>query len=255
MSTYIIPRDGAFFHKVPLRIRSGIPSLSISASLAPFIAFDISVSAGTEAGLAARLTQTTPSLALALSPPGGAVNSACEPVGDADYAFFATAYTVNASMGLATSARVAVNDAGAAALARLPGLDAVLNWEATLFSYSLPWLDGAEGSARGDCYVVADDASPTATASAGQDQHPAPTGTLLAAAAAVPTYNISKIEAYYSSHGNTYPPGISYQMLAQSGQQVPDTLKASGARKSVTSHFYSFAFTAVCIVASVAILV
>ncbi|KAF9478370.1 hypothetical protein BDN70DRAFT_895777 [Pholiota conissans] len=230
--------DGVTFKTSPIRINSGAPNFTIGGVLAPFIEFDINVGAGkNNTGLTARLTQTTPAIELELFSVNN-VNSACMPAGDNDFSLFGTAYTVQGTVGLLTTADVQVNDAG---LLESVGLDASPSWSATLFQRNFN-IFGGTPDANQTCFVVADDggadkspaAAPTATAPT-SSQHPAATGTLLSAPSAIPTYNISKIQTYFDSHNNTLPPGITFQMLAGSGQQLPDSLKPSGTSGSGTS--------------------
>ncbi|KAJ7912267.1 hypothetical protein B0H13DRAFT_1875069 [Mycena leptocephala] len=77
------------------------------------------------------------------------------------------------------------------------------------------------------CMVVVDDnAADTASESAGiRGLLPAATGTLLAASAAVPTFNIPGIESYYSAHG-ALPTNVNYtQMLLATA--VPSDIQAA----------------------------
>jgi glyceraldehyde-3-phosphate dehydrogenase/erythrose-4-phosphate dehydrogenase len=63
---------------------------------------------------------------------------------------------------------------------------------------------------------------------------PAVTGTLLAAASAIPTFNVSGIEVFFSAHG-ALPTNVDYsQMLLATA--VPDDIK-SAVQKAAESEF------------------
>ncbi|KAF9478374.1 hypothetical protein BDN70DRAFT_895781 [Pholiota conissans] len=217
--------DGISFQMIPLRLDGGAPNFTIGAAVAPFLEFEITVGGGgitqgtnsTEVGLEARLTQTTPAIEFDFVTHSN-VNSACEPAGDADFSFFSNAYTVDSSLGLLTAAGVQLNDAG---VFENLGLDFATSWSKTLFQYNsrLP-LSGKQSDSNQTCFVLAEDAGSASATRANLDaspsQHPAATGTLLAAASAIPTYDISKIQSYYDSHGHTLPPGITAEMLSGS---------------------------------------
>jgi hypothetical protein len=202
------------------------------------------------------LTQTLPAVELDFTSLGN-VNSDCQPAGDNDFSFFDVAYTVDASLTLETAASVQLNSLPS--LFEAAGFDPAPSWNATLFSHTFPLLGGDQGNTTGNCIVIAGDGS----------KHTAASGILLAASSAIPTYNISKIQTYYDSHDKTYPPGISFQMLQDSGQQLPTDLQprpsaptrgSGGSSSAALSHsiagkmaIYSITFE--CALVSVAVLI
>lgn len=218
-------------------INSGAPNLTIGATLEPFIEFDINISPNST-GLTARLTQTLPAVEVDFTSLGN-VNSDCQPAGDNNFSFFGVAYQVDASVTLETTASVQVKSLP---LLESVGLDPAPSWDSTLFSHTFPLLGGNQGNTTGNCVVIADDGGNSTSSNATNSsttpttiQHPAASGTLLAASSAIPTYNISKIQTYYDSHDKTYPPGISFQMLQDSGQQLPTDLQPGPSAPSATS--------------------
>jgi hypothetical protein len=139
------------------------------------------------------------------------VNRLCQPTGPTDFESFSAALTFGA--GASLDIHASTNGS------LLPDTnDSLFAHNVTFGSIPPPGSPG--------CFVVADDKPAAADASgvlAGEV--PAPTGTLRAAAEAVPTFDIPKIEAYYSANG-ALPTNVNYTQLVQA-TTVPDDLKSA----------------------------
>jgi hypothetical protein len=132
------------------------------------------------------------------------VNRNCTALGPSDFESFTEALTFGAAVNFsldATATGTLFQDS-----------------DTSLYQQALPFGDLPSLNAPG-CMIVADD---TSTASlAGQEV--APTGTLLAAAVAIPSFNVAGIQSYYSANG-ALPTNVNYtQMLMATA--VPDDIK------------------------------
>jgi hypothetical protein len=139
------------------------------------------------------------------------VNRLCQPTGPTDFESFSAALTFGA--GASLDIHVSTNGS------LLPDTnDSLFAHNVTFGSIPSPGSPG--------CFVVADDKPAAADASSVlAGDLPAPTGTLRAAAEAVPTFDIPKIEAYYSANG-ALPTNVNYTQLVQA-TTVPDDLKSA----------------------------
>jgi len=136
------------------------------------------------------------------------VNRQCQPIGPTDFESFTSALTFGAGASIdihASTNGTLVPDTS----------DALFTHNVTFGAVPPP---GAPG-----CFIVADDNPADTSALAGQV--PAPTGTLRAAATAVPFFDLAKIEVYYSASG-ALPTNVNYTQLAQA-TAVPDDLKSA----------------------------
>ncbi|KAJ7177164.1 hypothetical protein C8R46DRAFT_1188756 [Mycena filopes] len=190
------------FEIIPFRLNNGSFNASAQLSLSPFVDFEITAlgSPLLEARIGLNTPEVTASATLLTN-----VNRDCQPVGPTDFESFTSALTFGAGASLNIQAQT-------------KGLF-VPDVNIPLFTQNISFGSIPAPSAPG-CFIVADD-TPTATA-AGQV---APTGTLRAAAAAVPTFDLQKIEAYYSANG-ALPTNVNYTQLVQA-TAVPDDLKAA----------------------------
>ncbi|KAF7314062.1 hypothetical protein HMN09_00565200 [Mycena chlorophos] len=230
--------DASSFELIPFRLNSGSLNATAQLSLSPFLEIDFDLL--TSLSNVARLAIDTPQLVATASLKTN-VNEQCEPVGAEDFTYFTAALTFGAGANL--NIRASANSS-------IPGLaegDATV----TLFAH-----DAAFGSFpspdQPECFIIADDsvqpaaaaarkrevvfprqtAAPTpATASAAAASIsaalaslvPASTGTLLPATSAVPSFDIPKIESFFSANG-ALPTGVNYTQLAQV-TQVPSDLQ------------------------------
>lgn len=144
------------------------------------------------------------------------VNRNCSAIGADDFESFDTAFFVGAGMTLSSEAQF-TTESGA-----FIGLDIPDNWDFTLFSLNIPLLP-THGTNDSSCFVLSDDNStitPTNNAS-----RPAPTGTLLAATSAVPTWDFNKIESFSSANGHL-PTNVDYSQMLQA-TAVPSNLQSA----------------------------
>jgi hypothetical protein len=155
------------------------------------------------------------------------VNRDCQPLGPDDFEFFADALTFGAGLNISLEG----NSSGD----HFPDGNIVFLTKGFPLG-PLPTIDEPK------CMVFADD-NKFDTASSGNAVAallPAVTGTLLAAASPIPTFNIPGIEAYYSAHGGSLPTNVNYaQMLLAT--TVPDDIKGA-VQKAAASELVSASF-------------
>ncbi|KAF8958892.1 hypothetical protein BDZ97DRAFT_1923351 [Flammula alnicola] len=224
--------DGAKVESVPFRVNSGQLNTTLGAALAPFI--ELGVTVGGKFGVQARITQNAPHMTLS-STLSSQVNRECKPIGDNDFESFDTAYLMTAGMSLQTIAKADLD-------LSVITLKGIAQWNNTLFQKDLPFLNGSTKSnpTAQQCYIIANDNAAAASAAGSNGTDPAivtlqaaPSGTILAAAFAVPTFNMPKIESYYSAKGHL-PTGVNYKQLAQA-TTVPDSLKSAVQKAASTA--------------------
>ncbi|KAJ7690824.1 hypothetical protein B0H17DRAFT_1134095 [Mycena rosella] len=209
--------DGATFDVHPFKLNSGSFEVTAGISLSPFL--DATIAFGDSAGSSARLYLNTPHISGSASVAKN-VNRECQPLGPNDFESFADALTFGAGLNISLEG----NSTG-----DFPNGDVIFLTKGFPFG-DLPTI------ADPLCMVIADgNAASTAGQSAGVAALlPAATGTLLPAAAAIPTFNIPGIESYYSAHG-ALPTNVNYtQMLMAT--TVPDDLKAAVQAAAATPH-------------------
>ncbi|KAF8140927.1 hypothetical protein K438DRAFT_1785242 [Mycena galopus ATCC 62051] len=183
--------DKSTFDIHPFRLNSGSFSVTAGVSLSPFI--DATIAFGSGSGSTARLYLDTPHMS-GVATIAANVNRECQTLGPDDFESFAGAVTFGAGLNISLEG----NSSGAL----FPNDDK-----------DLPTIDDPA------CMVFAEDGS------GGNSLLPAPTGTLVAASSAIPTFNIPGIESYYSAHG-TLPTNVNYiQML--SATTVPSDILAA----------------------------
>ncbi|KAJ7087985.1 hypothetical protein B0H15DRAFT_295065 [Mycena belliarum] len=198
--------DGASFGLIPFRLNSGSFNASAQLTLSPFLDFELSLFKGGLSG-SARIAVNTPQVSAA-SLVHTNVNRACQPVGPTDFESFASALTFGA--GARLDIHASVNGS------LLPGASAAL------FAHNVTFGDVPTPGAP-ECFVIADDNPADSATMAGLV--PAPTGTLRAAAVAVPTFNVAGIEAYFKASG-ALPTNVNYTQMLQA-TAVPDDIKAA----------------------------
>jgi hypothetical protein len=203
----VILTRGGTGEKNTFRLNSGTFNMDASISLSPFV--ELAVLIGSNDGVKARITERVPQLYVNTSMVS-AVNRNCSPIGDNDFESFGTAYVVDAGMDLTTIASINVDLGILSSILRLPS-----SWDKTLYTFNNPLM-------KQKCSVIADDGADTNDNSL-SSLMPAATGTLLPAASAVPTFDLTKIESYYSANGHL-PTDVNYGQLVKS-TTVPDNIK------------------------------
>ncbi|KAJ7764045.1 hypothetical protein DFH07DRAFT_770695 [Mycena maculata] len=201
--------DGASFDVHPFRLNSGSFEVTAGISLSPFL--DATIAFGDSPGSSVRLYLNTPHIS-GTATFATSVNRECQPLGPNDFESFADALTFGAGLNISLEGNSSGKD--------IPDRDQIFLTKGFPFG-DLPTLSDPL------CMVVVDDnAADTASESAGiRGLLPAATGTLLAASAAVPTFNIPGIESYYSAHG-ALPTNVNYtQMLLATA--VPSDIQAA----------------------------
>ncbi|KAJ7081010.1 hypothetical protein C8R44DRAFT_754171 [Mycena epipterygia] len=213
--------DGASFDFIPFRLNSGSFNASAQLSLSPFLELEISLLKGISAS--ARIGINTPQITADASVVSN-VNRDCQPIGPTDLESFSSALT----FGAGASLDIHVSTDGTI----LPDANR------SLFGHNITFGSIPPPSAP-ECFIVADDNPADQATLAGQV--PAPTGTLRAAAAAVPSFDVAKIEAYYSASG-ALPTNVNYTQLVQATAVPPDIQSAvnkivgGGAGKNTGGH-------------------
>ncbi|KAJ7263391.1 hypothetical protein C8J57DRAFT_1512893 [Mycena rebaudengoi] len=210
--------DTATFDALPFRLNTGSFNASAGVALAPFIEAGINL---LDALIAqGRIYVNTPHIKAA-SVVQSNVNRLCQPVGPTDFESFATAMTMGIDLELSIE--------GSSSGVLLPDADVpLISHNSSLGTY--PTIDAPK------CFVVGNDGPGGGANAAIAGLLPAATGTLVAAAVAVPTFNIPGIQAYYASH-KTLPTNVNYSQMVMA-TTVPDDLKkaidgaASGVRLS-----------------------
>lgn len=200
-----------------MRVQAGQLNASLTASISPFIGIGITLPVNTGQPLVeVRISQNAPAVVLA-STLTTSVNRQCEPIGANDFESFGTAYQISADLQFGTHIGLVGNLA-----------DVLPDWDQVFQHGDFPLLNHTGSSANKTCFVIVDDnaTTPSTATKGGAEaaiQTPAPTGTLLEAASAVPTFDIPKIVSYFSANGQL-PTNVNYGQLAQA-TTVPDSIK------------------------------
>ncbi|KAJ7204948.1 hypothetical protein GGX14DRAFT_459016 [Mycena pura] len=204
--------DQATFDVHPFRVNGGTFSVTGDLSFSPFLEATLQV--GDTLSPTARVYINAPSVHAAANISKN-VNRQCEAVGPNDFEFFDSALTFGASLNVSVE--------GTLSGAPFDDHDMIFYSKALSFG-NFPSL-----TAPLCMVIVDDDASATSTSSlAGQVI--APTGTLLAAAAAIPSFNVAGIQSYYSANG-ALPTGVNYTQMAEA-TTVPDDIKKAVQKKA-----------------------
>ncbi|KAJ7746180.1 hypothetical protein DFH07DRAFT_963052 [Mycena maculata] len=190
--------DSPTFELIPFRLNSGSLNTTAQLSLSPFLDAEIALLSDDAAD--ARLSIDTPQVTATAAIQANAVNPQCQPIGPNDFTFFSNALT----FGAAANLQIQATTNGSI----LPDTDV------SIFSVPVNFAAFPAPDAP-DCFIVADD-NPADTATLAGEV-PSPTGTLLAASSAVPTFDIQKIESFYSAHG----------ALPTNATTIPSNLKSA----------------------------
>jgi hypothetical protein len=211
----LIQTRGGIGEKNIFRLNGGTFNMDATVSLSPFIGLD-ALLFGSSNGVTARITQQVPQLYVNASMVSS-VNRACNPLGDNDFESFGTAYAVNAGVELTTIASLDL----VGALTDIAAFNH--SWEKTLYTVNYPLL-------KQNCSIIADDKADAKNSLL--SLMPAATGTLLPASSAVPTFDLTKIESYYSANGHL-PTNVNYAQMVKV-TTVPDNIKQAvqGAAKN-----------------------
>ncbi|KAJ7702770.1 hypothetical protein B0H17DRAFT_1327150 [Mycena rosella] len=200
--------DGSSFGLIPFRLNSGSFNASAQLSLSPFLDFEITFLK--EISASARIGVNTPQISAAGSVHTN-VDRECQPAGPEGFESFSSALT----FGAGASLDIHVSTDGSL----LP------DTLSSLFAHNVTFGAIPPPDAPA-CFIVADD-DPASTATLA-GQVPAPTGTLRPAALAIPSFDLARIEAYFSTSG-ALPTNVNYTQLVQA-TAVPADIKAAVSR-------------------------
>ncbi|KAF8125554.1 hypothetical protein K438DRAFT_1008931 [Mycena galopus ATCC 62051] len=219
------------FDVIPFRLNSGSFSASAELSLSPFLELDITLLDVNV--LTARVDINTPQIAANASVVAN-VNRQCQPIGPNDFESFTAALTFGASAAI----DIEVSTSGKL----VPDLDDQIFTDNITLG-SLPPANAPE------CFIIADSSAPVGNAANPNSNEaqglaglvPVPTGTLLAATKAIPTFDLAKIKSYYSANG-ALPTNVNYTQLVEA-TAVPADIKnavnkivASSGQSSTSMH-------------------
>lgn len=165
------------------------------------------------------------------------VNRECKPIGADDFESFGTAFVIGSGMTLSTEAELILEKG------EFVGHSIPDNWNFQLWGRDIPFTP-ALGINTTSCFVLSDDGVSVNTTSdsvkadlrvdAALVGLPAPTGTLLAAQSAIPTWDFNKIESYYSANGHL-PTNVNYGQMIQA-TTVPSNLQAAVTKAASSSN-------------------
>ncbi|THG95641.1 hypothetical protein EW026_g6051 [Hermanssonia centrifuga] len=219
--------DNVSLSQIPFRVNSGELDVISTLALQPFVEVDFTI---LEVGATARITLDLPEVDVNASLHTTTVNRECNPIGDNDFESFKDAFTVGAGLELDIMASFVVD------MGEFIGSDIPNTWNDTFFHHEFPLLP-SKGANDTGCFVLNDDpTSTTGTVASGSTSVtglPASSGTLLAAASAVPSWNIPKIQSYLSASGQL-PSNVNYGQMAQA-TTVPSDIKAAVAKIKTSS--------------------
>ncbi|KAF7325621.1 hypothetical protein MKEN_00411800 [Mycena kentingensis (nom. inval.)] len=207
--------DKATFDVHPFRLNSGPGSLTASGSmsLSPFLEATIDILDGIVAPTG-RIYVNPPKIH-AVANVSSNVNRQCAPKGADDYEFFDSALTFGAELDVTIDGAVT---------------GVFGNHDQEMFNQALPFSALAP-LATPSCMVIVDDQKSSDLAG----EVIAPTGTLLAAASAIPSFDIAAVQAYFASHSEL-PSGVNYgQMLKAT--TVPDDIKSAVQKAGASARY------------------
>ncbi|KAJ7453774.1 hypothetical protein FB451DRAFT_1280774 [Mycena latifolia] len=202
--------DQSTFDVHPFRLNSGSFNATAGLSLSPFLEATLHLTSLVSA--TARLYVNTPHVTGAARLEQN-VTRDCQPLGANDFEYFSEALTFGAGLNLSVDAT--------ASGALLPDDDDDSDGDdndTPFFTHALPFGD-MPTLADPKCMIVVDDLSTASLAG----QVVAPTGTLLAAATAIPSFDVAGIQSYYSANG-ALPTNVNYGQMLQA-TTVPDDIK------------------------------
>ncbi|KAJ3553812.1 hypothetical protein NM688_g3420 [Phlebia brevispora] len=206
--------DNFSFNQIPFRLNSGQLSLNTTVALAPFaeVAFTI-LEVGASTHLTTNMPQVNVDAALVTN-----VDRQCNPIGPETFESFSLAFEVGASMDFSAAAHFEVDEGIFDPSTGIPS-----EYDQTLFDKEVP-LAPTNGN-QTECFIIVDDQPSNSTNSTTSTVTgvPASTGTLMSAASAVPTWNFTKIQSYFSANGQL-PTGVNYTQMVQA-TVVPSALQ------------------------------
>jgi len=194
------------FDTHPFRLNSGMLSATGGISLSPFLEATIEIADGLLSPTT-RVYVNSPSVHAAANLSTN-VNRQCKALGPNDFEFFNSALTFGAGLNMSIDGT----------LTGSPFDDH--DW--MIYSKALPFGDFPTLTAP-VCMVIVDDVTSATSTSSLAGQVIAPTGTLLAAAQAIPSFNIAGIQSYYSANG-ALPTNVNYTQMLKA-TTVPDDIK------------------------------
>ncbi|KAF4618882.1 hypothetical protein D9613_010083 [Agrocybe pediades] len=194
----------ATIQSIPLKVLSGSLSSTATLTISPFIGIGITLPIVNDGQplVEARISQDAPSIVFAANVSTN-VNRDCQPAGDNDFETFAAAYELSADMTFATHIGI-VGDLA----------DMLPPWDEDFPHGDFQIFNTSGGKGSSTCFVIVDDSVASTNGSSTPLLTAAPTGTLVAAASAVPSFDISKIESYFSA-SSQLPPNVNYTQLLQ----------------------------------------
>ncbi|KAF8180558.1 hypothetical protein K438DRAFT_1976744 [Mycena galopus ATCC 62051] len=197
-------------------LNSGSFSASAALTLSPFLEVDVTFAEANV--LRGRIDINTPQI-VANAAVLANVNRQCQAVGASDFESFTAALTFGAGAAIGIDVNVTSMV--------VPNLETV-----QLFTDNFTFSNLPSPNAPG-CFIIAADG--TSVGNAGNTNPnggqglvglvPAPTGTLLTAAEAVPTFDLPKIESYYSANA-ALPTNVNYTQLVEA-TPVPTDIQAA----------------------------
>ena len=171
-------------------------------------------------GLAARLLQQIPKYSVDAAIVTG-VNRECQPIGPNDFETFDTAFVVGSDLSLATGVHFGFE--GFVLPQALAELGFPVAYDASFFKKDFP-LPPSNSTGAPKCIIISDD-SPTAASASSLTGVPGPTGTMVLAQSAVPTWDFAKIESYSSANGQL-PTNVNYEQMVKATVVPPDLQKS-----------------------------
>ncbi|KAJ6563422.1 hypothetical protein DFH09DRAFT_1082472 [Mycena vulgaris] len=184
------------FDLIPFRLNNGSLGATAALALAPVLDVEIEILG---IGAEGRVSLNTPQLS-ATAHTQTNMTSECQPVGPDDFEYFSTAVNFRSGLTLGID--------GSTSGILIPNTDVPI--------FSLPLID------EPGCFIIAEDTGDNATTAT---DTPSPTGTLLTVAAAAPTFDMQKIESFYSASG-TLPTNVNYTQMAQA-TAIPSNIQGA----------------------------
>ena len=205
-------RDSTKFESIPLRLLGGNLNSTLTMNVSPFIGLGITLPFDDQPLIEGRVSQNAPTINISANMTEN-VNRNCEPITDNDFESFAIAFQLSGDMTFATHVGLLGDLA-----------DLFPPWDEEFPHGNFPLFNrtGQNGTIS-QCLVVVNDAVTGTNATSPSILTAAPTGTLMAAASAVPSFDVSKIQSYFSANGQL-PTNVDYSQLIQA-TTVPDDIK------------------------------
>ena len=170
-------------------------------------------------GFAARLLQQIPKYTLDAAIVKE-VNRDCQPIGPDDFESFSTAFTVGAELEINTGVHFGFE--GFVLPDVLAELGFPVAYDALFFKQDFP-VPPSNSTGSPQCIIISDDSPTNANASSSASSLsgvPGPTGTMVLAESAVPTWDFAKIESYSSANGHL-PTNVDYSLMVKATAVPP----------------------------------